>query len=152
MVQLIQTHDLGVKGAAITTLTWNVLFVMLLPMVMDWCESYYFKARFMKLEEIANTNPELANVISKQCEDLSIPGVRFAVVDNAPEDLFSYGLWRMNPRLVISGKLLDKRVSLVPSIEAELSRFATQDHTFVFVLFAIVQIIMQQLLIAFVHI
>jgi hypothetical protein len=78
--------------------------------------------------------------------------VRFAVVDNAPEDLFSYGLWRMNPRLVISGKLLDKRVSLVPSIEAELSRFATQDHTFVFVLFAIVQIIMQQLLIAFVHI
>jgi hypothetical protein len=127
------------------TLCWNVLFIMILPLVMDWGERRYFKARFMALEEVAKTNPELASVISEQCKRLSIPGVRFAVVDTPSAELFSYGLWRHNPRLVVPDTFLvgdTTKTTVIPSVEAELSRFASQDHTFVFLLFTISQVIM----------
>ena len=139
----VQVHEVGARGGAIMTLCWNVLFVMLLPLVMDWGERRYFKARFIALEEVAETNPELANVITEQCRKLSIPGLRFAVVDSNADELFSYGLWRTNPRLVVPGSYLSQpaETTVVPSVEAELSRFASQDHTFVFLLFTIVQVI-----------
>ena len=138
----VQIQEVGARGASIMALCWNVLFIMVLPLVMDWGERRYFKARFMALEEVAQTNPELANVISEQCKKLSIPGLRFAVVDTASDELFSYGLWRHNPRLVVPGNFLsaEPKTTLIPSVEAELSRFATQDHTFVFLFFTVVQI------------
>jgi Zn-dependent protease with chaperone function len=153
VAQLVQSHELGGRGAAIMILCWNTLFVMLLPMVLDWGERRYFKARFLQIEEVAKTNPELAAVISEQCQKLALPGLRFAIIDSASDELFSYGLWRTNPRLVITGDLLreERRTSIIPSVEAELARFATQDHTLVFILFAIVQVIFQQLIIAFLH-
>ena len=120
---------------------------------MDWGERRYFKARFMALEEVAQTNPELANVISEQCKKLSIPGLRFAVVDSPTEELFSYGLWRHNPRLVVPGTFLSndpKRIA-IPSVEAELSRFASQDHTFVFLLFTVTQVLLVLSLAYLVH-
>ena len=149
------SDDLGARGAPIMTLCWNCLFIMLLPLVLDWGERRYFKARFLELEEVAKTNPELAAFITEQCKKLSIPGFRFAVVDTKTEP-FSYGLWRHNPRLVVPDTLLVKEPEsaedlkkVIPSIEAELTRFATQDHTFLFICYAIVQVILQQLIIAF---
>jgi len=125
-------------------LCWNVLFIMVLPLVMDWAERRYFKARFMALEEVAKTNPELANFISAHCKKLSIPGLRFAVVDSNADEMFSYGLWRHNPRLVVPGSFLseESKTTVIPSVEAEISRFAHQDHTFIFLLFTIVQVMM----------
>lgn len=144
VAHLVQSQEVGTRGASLMTLCWNVLFIMVLPLVMDWGERRYFKARFLALEEVAKTNPELASVISEQCKKLAIPGLRFAVVDTATNELFSYGLWRTNPRLVVSGALLseDPKNTTIPSVEAELSRFASQDHTFVFLLFTITQIIL----------
>lgn len=110
----VQMHDLGARGAAILTLCWNVLFIMVLPLVMDWAESRYFKARFVQLEEVAKDNPELAAVIAEQCKKLSIPGFRFAVVDTTSDELFSYGLWRSNPRLVLPGSFLKKSRKRAP--------------------------------------
>jgi Zn-dependent protease with chaperone function len=151
VAQMVQQHELGARGAAILTLCWNVLFIMVLPLVMDWAESRYFKARFMQLEEVAKDNPELAAVITEQCKKLSIPGFRFAVIDTNSEELFSYGLWRSNPRVVlpISFLTVDQKSRTIPSIEAELTRFASQDHTFVFLLFTVVQVMLQHLLIAY---
>jgi Zn-dependent protease with chaperone function len=151
VAQMVQQHELGARGAAILTLCWNVLFIMVLPLVMDWAESRYFKARFMQLEEVAKDNPELAAVITEQCKKLSIPGFRFAVIDTNSEELFSYGLWRSNPRVVLPVSFLtaDQKSRTIPSIEAELTRFASQDHTFVFLLFTVVQVMLQHLLIAY---
>lgn len=151
VAQMVQNSELGARGAAILTLCWNVLFVMILPLVMDWAESRYFKARFMKLEEVAQDNPELAAVISEQCEKLSIPGFRFAIIESNSDELFSYGLWRGNPRMVMPTKLLtdEQKARTIPSIEAELTRFASQDHTFVFLVFTVLQVMLQQLLIAY---
>ncbi|HEY9788332.1 MAG TPA: hypothetical protein V6D17_23285 [Candidatus Obscuribacterales bacterium] len=142
--------EIGARGSAILTLCWNVLFVMLLPLVLDWAEQRYFKARFVALEEVAKTNPELALVISEHCKKLSLPGLRLAVIDTNSEDLFSYGLWRTNPRLMIPGNLLTTfdKARAIPSIEAELSRCAHQDHTLIFLLFTAVQCIIQQVIIA----
>ncbi|MGH9550203.1 MAG: hypothetical protein ACRD3W_12550 [Terriglobales bacterium] len=140
----VQIQEVGARGAAIMTLCWNVLFVMILPLVMDWAERRYFKARFLALEEVAKTNPELASVIAEQCTKLRIPGLRFAVVDSPTDELFSYGLWRTNPRLVVPGNLLNSetKTAVIPSVEAELTRFASQDHTFVFLVFTVFQILM----------
>ena len=144
LAHCVQIQDVGARGAALMTLCWNVLFIMILPLVMDWGERRYFKARFLALEEVAKTNPELATVITEQCKKLSIPGLRFAVVDTPTTELFSYGLWRHNPRLVVTDAFLSGEIktSVIPSVEAELSRFASQDHTFVFLLFTITQVIL----------
>lgn len=146
----VKIGEIGARGSALLTLCWNVLFVMLLPLILDWAERRYYKARFLQIEELAKTNPELATVISEQCKKLSIPGLRFAIVDNADE-LFSYGLWRSNPRIVVPGKMMtDDQISrIIPSVEAELSRFANQDHTLVFLLFTVIQCIVMQLIIAY---
>lgn len=150
VARCVAIGEIGARGSAILTLCWNVLFVMLLPMVLDWAERRYFKARFVALEDIAKTNPELALMIAEHCKKLSLPGLRLAVVDTTSDELFSYGLWRTNPRLIIPDALLtqsDKTLAL-PSIEAELSRFANQDHTLVFLIFTAIQCIVQQLLLA----
>lgn len=143
----IKTDDVGVKGAAILILSWNVLFVMILPLVMDWAERRYFKARFMALEEVAKDNPELAAMLTSQCEKLALPGLKLAVVEDSDAAVCSYGLWRNNPRLVVSVNLLKDSKATIPSIEAELTRFASQDHTLVFFLFAVVQVMVQNLII-----
>ncbi len=144
----VDIQEVGVRGSIIMTLCWNVLFVMLLPMVMDWGERHYFKARFMQIEEVAGTNPELASVIDAQCKKLHIFGCRFAVVNSANTELFSYGVWGRNPRLVISQSFLSaaEKAKIIPSIEAELHRFRRTEPTLVFFCFAAVQIIFQYLL------
>ena len=57
------TDDVGIRGAALSILSINVLFIMIMPMVMDYFESRYFKARFIALEELAQDNPDLKAVL-----------------------------------------------------------------------------------------
>lgn len=145
LVHWISTKEIGIRSAAIITLSLNVLFIMLLPLVLDWAEMRYFKARFLGLEEIAQTNPSLAASLEEQCKRLSIPKLRLAIVESASEELFSYGLWRINPRLVLSQSILaqEDQIRMLPSIEAELARFASQDRTLVFLMFTVIQEIVQ---------
>jgi Zn-dependent protease with chaperone function len=137
----VSTKDVGPRGAAIMMACLNVLLIMLLPLVLDWAERKYFKARFVMLEEVAKTNPELAAVLQEQCKRLAIPNLRLAIVHSSTEELFSYGLWRNNPRLVMSDSFLDiEQVNkMIPSIEAELIRFSNQDMPLVFLIFGILQ-------------
>ena len=145
----VRTDDVGARGAALLILSWNVLFVMILPLILDWAESRYFKARFLALEEVAKDNPELAAMLKAQCDKLSLPNLKLAVVDNSDGELFSYGLWRNNPRLIVSTEVLTKHSmqrDIAPSIEAELTRFASQDHTLIFLMFAGFQLMAQNML------
>ena len=148
----VNENELGARGAAIMTLCWNVLFAMVLPLVLDWCERRYSKVRFLELEEIAETNPELAAAISEQCEKMAIPRLRLAIADSSTDEVFTYGLFGYNPRLILPNTLLrsDEQALIVPSIEAELTRFANQDHTMMFLLFTILQIVLQHVIIAIV--
>jgi len=141
----VHTGEVGSRGAAIITLSFNVLMIMLLPLVLDWAEMRYFKARFLRLEEISRTNPDLALVLEDRCKRLAIPQLRLAIVESHSEELFIYGLWRINPRLVLSTSLLaeGERFKMIPSLEAELSRFVNQDITLVFLLFTVVEEILQ---------
>ncbi|MBS1997119.1 MAG: hypothetical protein JSS86_12440, partial [Cyanobacteria bacterium SZAS LIN-2] len=85
----------------------------------------------------------------KQCDKLALPGLKLAVIDNSDDELFSYGLWRNNPRLFVSNDILSKNPlqrEIAPSIEAELTRFASQDHTLIFLMFAGFQLMAQNLL------
>jgi Zn-dependent protease with chaperone function len=144
----VETKDIGVRGAAVLNLSINVFFIMVLPLVLDWAERRYFKARFLLLEELAFTNPELATVLQEQCSRLAIPNLRLAIVHSANLELFSYGLWRNNPRLIVSDSFLtpEEQARIIPSIEAELARFATQDRTMIFLMFAALQEIIQLLI------
>jgi hypothetical protein len=146
----LNLQEVGARGAALMTLSWNVLFIMILPLVLDWSERRHCKVRFLELEEIANANPELANAISEQCAKMQIHKLRLAVAAQPTDELFSYGLWGYNPRLILPDNLLAsrERTVIIPSIEAELTRFASQDVTIVFLLFTILQIVFQQIIIA----
>jgi Zn-dependent protease with chaperone function len=145
----VSSKEIGMRGAAIIILSFNVLLIMLLPLVLDWAERRYFKARFMGLEDIAKTNPDLAVVLEEQCKRLAIAKLRLAIVESPANELFSYGLWRINPRLVLSHALLaeEHQVSMIPSIEAELVRFASQDMTVVFLMFTVAEELLQIVLI-----
>jgi hypothetical protein len=144
----MRSHDIGARGAALTTLCWNAVFVMILPVVMDWSQSKYFKARFVQLEEVSELNPELASLLSQKCKELSLARLRVAVVDGPHREVFSYNLWGCNPRLVVPSSALDPQhfASMLPSVEAELGSFANHDHTIMFLLFAAVQIMLEQTL------
>ena len=138
VAQWVFEKEIGLRGALGLILCWNVLFIMLLPLVLDWLEKRYLKARFVAIEEIAETNPELANAIRNQCEKLSIPGLKLAIIDSTSNELFSYGLWGSNARLMVPGKLLEGEVEteILPSIETELNRFTRRNHTVVYLIFA----------------
>lgn len=149
MVLMLRANELNAHDAAILTLCWNVLFVMISPLVIDWSERKYFKARFVQLEELAETNPELKAVLDEQCRKLSLPGLRLAAVDTATAEPFSYGLWRQNPRLIVPASWLKpeskpEATNIIPTIETELSRFASRDVSVVFLVFAILQFGIQQ--------
>jgi hypothetical protein len=148
LVHWIATKEIGIRGGAIVTLSFNVLMIMLLPLVLDWAEMRYFKARFLGLEEIAKTNPNLATSLEEQCKRLDIPKLRLAIVESPSDELFSYGLWRINPRLVLSKSILsgEDHIRMLPSVEAELARFASQDRPLVFLMFTVVQEICQIIL------
>lgn len=141
----LKAEELNAFSAATLALCWNVLFVMVLPLILDWSERTYFKARFLKLEELSQTHPEMASVLSEQCEKLALPGLKMAVIDTPGDELFSYGLWGISPRLIMSDSLLKSEdAELIPSIEHELERFSRQDHTLLFLFFTAVQIMFAQ--------
>lgn len=145
---LMLQHEVGFRGGALMTLCWNVLFVLILPLVLDWGEHKHCNARFVQLEEVAASNPELAAILSEQCKKLSMEKLRLAVVESPSEDVFGYGLWGSNPRLVVSGSFLNSREKalILPSVEAELARVKSQDHAMLFFIFTIVQVLLQHLL------
>lgn len=139
MSEWVKLNELGTRGAFGLILCWNVLCLMLLPLVIDWAERHYLKARFVAIQDIADHNPQLAEVIKTQCERLSISSLKFAVVENASEDLVSYGLWRSNPRLIVSSDMLkpENHEKAIPSVEAELARFIKRDdNTVIFLIMA----------------
>ena len=107
----------------------------------------------MALEEVAKSNPELAQLLQSQCDKLALPNLKLAVIDNANSELFSYGLWGNSPRLIVSNQLLAEHSmekEIAPSIETELTRFASQDHTLTFLMFAGFQV-MALIMLHFLH-
>jgi hypothetical protein len=145
LAHCVSTKDVGPRGAAVIILSFNVLLIMVLPLALDWAERRYFKARFLALEDMQKTSPDLASALEEQCKRLSIPKLRLAIVESTTEEIFSYGLWRTNPRLVLPNSLLteERRMRMIPSIEAELARFAGQDLTRVFLIFVVIEEILQ---------
>lgn len=149
LVMLIPSKELSLNSTAILTLCLNALLVMLLPLVLDWSERKYFKARFVQLEELAQTNPRLKAALDEQCRKLSLPGLRLATVEMAFSEAFTYGLFSDNPRLVVPASWLqaaEPDTTIMPSIEVELTRFAKRDVSLLFGLFWIIEVGVQFLL------
>lgn len=145
---LAKTGEIETHAGAVLPLCWNTLFMLILPLVLDWSEQKYLKARFLELEELARDNPELKAYLDQQCEKLQVESIRLAVVDAPVDEPFSYGLWRYNPRLIVPRSALsaEETARAIPSIELELSRFARQSVTLTFVTFTVLQVLAQYLL------
>lgn len=147
----LKINEVGMGGAFAVVLCFNALCFLLLPLIMDWTERVYFKARFLALEELAEESPQLAKAVSEQCEQLSIASVKFAVVEvnqteqgndiHISNQLSSYGLWRSNPRLIVPDRLLEPEnaTNAAPSVLAELNRFSKNNSIPVFASFALLQ-------------
>lgn len=149
IAMFIRSQELSGNSAIILTFCWNTLLLLILPLVLDWSEHKYFKARFLLLEELSETNPELKMALEEQCRKLALPGLRLALVDSQVSESFAYGLWRQNPRLVVPASWLASTsdpAKICPSLEVELARFARRDLTLLFAAFAVGQVIIQQIL------
>jgi Zn-dependent protease with chaperone function len=145
---LLKNSIIELNAALILPLCWNVLFMLILPLVLDWSEQKYLKARFLQLEELAQDNPELKNYLEQQCEKMALAKIKVAVIDSPVEETFSYGLLRYNPRLIVSRSMLSdaEKAKAIPSIESELNKFAKQEISLYFIGFTVLQIIVQQLI------
>jgi hypothetical protein len=146
-VFLLNRGEIGFSAAFLLPVSWNVLFMLILPLVLDWSEQKYLHARFLQLEEVARNNPELKNCLDRQCQKLSVSSIRLAVVDTNGEETFSYGLMRYNPRVIVPASMMtsDEKSRAIPSIENELNRFARQETSLYFLSFLFSQIALQQI-------
>jgi hypothetical protein len=143
---LVQRGELSLNASAVLLLCLNVLLIMILPLVLDFSERKYFKARFLELEEIAQSNPQLKALLEEQCQKLSLPGLRLAAVETTATEMLIYGLWHQNPRLVLPASWLQTsaaQTNLLPSIEIELNRFAKREVSFLFLAFFLIQVALQ---------
>lgn len=147
VTRLLKAGEIELNAALILPVCWNVIFMLLLPLVLDWSEQKYFKARFLHWEEFARSNPELKKYIETQCAKLAVPSIKLAVLESTTAEPFSYGLWRYNPRLIVPSSLLvpGEADKVIPSIEVELARFAKQELSIVFLILTIAQIVVQQI-------
>lgn len=145
---MVKQQEIEPVAGILLVICWNVLMMLILPLVLDWSERKYCKARFLELEEIAQNNPELQAFLEQQCRRLEVPNIKLAVVDSSSEGPFSYGLWRYNPRLIVPSTVLsaEEKGKVIPSIELELSRFARQEVTLKFLICGALQIAVQQLI------
>lgn len=151
LVLPVRGKELELNASVVLILCLNVLLIMILPLVLDFSERRYFKARFLKLEELAQTNPQLKSVIEEQCQKLSLPGLRVAAVETNATEMLIYGLWHQNPRLVLPASWLQPssaQNNVLPSIEIELNRFAKREVSFLFLGFFLVQAALQIALLA----
>lgn len=146
-VTMLKQGEIGPGAAFILPVCWNVLFMLILPLVLDWSEQKYLNARFLQLEDLAQDNPELKAYLDQQCQRLSLSNIRLAVVETAAEEPFSYGLLRYNPRIILPSKLLslEEKSKIIPSIEVALSRFARQEISLYFLAFVFMQLAAQQI-------
>ena len=146
-VFLLKRSDIELNAALILPVCWNVLFMLILPLVLDWSEQKYLKARFLQIEDVAKDNPELKACLDQQCQKLAVSNIRLAVVDSASEETFSYGLMRYNPRVIVSSEMMstDEKAKIIPSIENELNRFAKQEVSLYFLAFVFAQLALQQI-------
>lgn len=145
---LLRLGYIEFTAAFVLPACWNVLFLLVLPLVLDWSEQKYLKARFMQIEELAQENPELKTYLDMQCQKLSVSQIRLAVVESNGEETVSYGLFGSNPRLIVPKSLLslEEKSKIIPSIESELNKFARHELSFYFLGFTIAQIFLQQVL------
>jgi hypothetical protein len=142
----VKHGELSLNASAVLLLCLNVLLIMILPLVLDFSERKYFKARFLQLEEIAQSNPQLKALLEEQCQKLSLPGLRVAAVETTATEMLVYGLWHQNPRLVLPASWLRNsagQTNLLPSIEIELNRFAKREVSFLFLGFFLLQVAVQ---------
>lgn len=146
-VVYLKQGEIGQSAAFILPFCWNVLFMLILPLVLDWSEQKYLKARFLQLEDVAKDNPELKAYLDQQCQKLAVSNIRVAVVDSAVEETFSYGLLRYNPRIIVPSKLLsdEEKAKIIPSIENELNKFKKQEVSLYFAAFTFAQLALQQI-------
>ncbi|MCA9816414.1 MAG: hypothetical protein H6677_07425 [Candidatus Obscuribacterales bacterium] len=146
----VADKEIGLRGALGLILCWNVLFIMLLPLVLDFLERRLMKARFLQIEEIKESNPELALALDQQCQKLAIPGLKLAITDCHSKEVFSYGLWGANARLMVPSELLERdcKSEVLPSIEAELSKFTRRNHNVIYLIFAGFQAVILSLVLA----
>lgn len=150
-VALLNRGEIGLSAALILPVSWNVLFMLILPLVLDWSEQKYLHARFLQLEEVAKDNPELKSYLEQQCRKLAVTSIKLAVVDTNGEETFSYGLMRYNPRVIVPSKMMsvEEKSRVIPSIDNELNRFARQEVSLYFLTFVFAQIAMQQIIFRF---
>src|SRR5579883_3087377 len=87
-IYFLKSGEITPGAALILPVCWNVLLMLILPLVLDWSEQKYLKARFLQLEDVAKENPELKACLEQQCQKLAVSNIRLAVVDSQVDETF----------------------------------------------------------------
>lgn len=84
------------------TLIWNFLLWLVSPRVSDFIYRYFYKLRWISLEDIRSRAPNTADKITEICENYSFPIPKLGLIPDKNPNAFTYGSGRWNARIVVT--------------------------------------------------
>ena len=92
----------GLAIAVAITLIFNVAAFFLSPVLMDWTQNWFYKTRWVSLDEVKRQSPEAARVIENVCRTKKLKQPRLGIIDDQNPTAFTYGSLPNSARLVVS--------------------------------------------------
>ena len=92
----------GLTGAIVATLIFNVATFFLAPWFMDLMQGWLYRTEWVSLEDIRRLSPEAAQVIQRVCAEKNIKEPRLGLINDQNPTAFTYGSLPNQARLVVS--------------------------------------------------
>lgn len=93
---------IGLVGAVIATLIFNVATFFLAPLLMDLIQGWLYGTEWVSLEYLERLSPEAAQVIKQVCSEKNLKEPRLGIINDQNPTAFTYGSLPKQARLVVS--------------------------------------------------
>jgi Zn-dependent protease with chaperone function len=88
------------------TILINLLLWLLGPTISDWIYRFFYKLRWISLDELKGLSPASAAIIQKVCDKYRFKIPRLGIIPDNNPNAFTYGSGRWNGRIVITEGIL----------------------------------------------
>lgn len=88
------------------TLLINLVLWLLGPTISDWIYRFFYKIRWITMDELRGLSPASADIILKVCEKYRFRIPRLGIIPDNNPNAFTYGSGRWNGRIVITEGIL----------------------------------------------
>jgi Zn-dependent protease with chaperone function len=84
------------------TFITNLVLWLVSPTITDWVQGFFYKVRWVSLEEFSGEHTEVAAFLKQVCEKHNITIPRLRIIEDANPTAYCYGSYPNNARIVMS--------------------------------------------------